>query len=121
MFALQPSPGLLPHEKLGRHKFSRKGVDPMTNPKAERSAEERWKIFSVLAENYPYELAKQEAIKMYLAGWSACAKEQGELLGCLEETLEIVWAGHTEQVGKMLCKHALDRLRAHRLGEEGKT
>lgn len=87
----------------------------MTNPKAERLAEKQ----SLLERDMkkPFSSRSED----WLAGWSACAKEQGELLGCLEETLEIVWAGHTEQVGKMLCKHALDRLRAHRLGEEGKT
>lgn len=95
----------------------------MTNPKAERLAEETYNYFVPARDGLrsaSNSCWRQERLA-FLAGWSACAKEQGELLGCLEETLEIVWAGHTEQVGKMLCKHALDRLRAHRLGEEGKT
>lgn len=93
----------------------------MTNPKAERLAAE-------------YDMRPQHR-HAFLAGWQACAKEQGELLKVAEDALREIghytefqpaifrrpngeFIGFAEFARNVLFE--ISRLRAHRLGEEGK-
>jgi hypothetical protein len=66
--------------------------NPMTPPNAAdkeglEEAEERWNRFAILAQTYSYDLAKEQGIAMYLAGYRRRGEKDAERIRDLETEL----------------------------------